>query len=411
MKATIITIGDEIVIGQITDTNSQYIASSLEAIGVNVEYILSVKDREEQIKSAVTKAMVDSQLVICTGGLGPTKDDITKGVFCSLFNCKLKKDEPSYNHVKQWVEKKGIEFNELNQQQAYLPEACTPIYNRCGTAPGMWFEKDGAILVSLPGVPFEMKTIVEGVLIPKIVERFTLPYNFHKTVLTYGIPESLLAVQIEKWEDALPSYLHLAYLPSAFGVRLRLSAYNAEKGVETEIDEQFAELKLVLKEAFIGYGEQKAAEALVATLLTQRGKTLSVAESCTGGRLASRFTSMAGSSAYFLASATTYCNSMKSKMLSVSEKTLEKYGAVSQEVAIEMAEGVRNVTGSDYALSTTGVAGPTGGSEQKPVGSVWIGFSSKEKSYAVRYTFGDIREVNIERGCSAAIDMLRKELM
>ena len=407
MNCNVITIGDEILIGQIVDTNSATIAQLLGEVGVRVERRLTVGDSGEEIASAVTEAMRRAPLVIITGGLGPTKDDITKTTLAALFDSRLVRHEPTYRAVEQMMRAKGIEFNELNQGQALVPECCEVLTNRNGTAPGMWFEKEGRVVVSLPGVPFEMEALMREEVIPKVKEHFALRSVVHRTMITFGLAESMLAERIAEWEDALPEWLHLAYLPSPRQLRLRLSAYDVSAEVaEAEMEHRFKALEAILGDYFVGYGEESVA-GVVARMLTERGATLACAESCTGGALSSRFTAEAGASAYFVGSVVSYSNDVKVNVLGVRADDIAEHGAVSQQVAEQMAEGVRRVCGADYAIATTGIAGPDGGTPTKPVGTVWIAVATPEGVTSQLYRGGKLRSVNIERSSTAAINMLR----
>lgn len=410
MIAEIITIGDEILIGQVVDTNSAWIGQHLNEFGVRVIQITSIRDDQWAIVQAFDEAFRRADLVLVTGGLGPTKDDITKHTLAEYFHTKLVRDQATYDYLDEWITSKGMRFNELNQHQADVPEGCTVLPNRNGTAPGMWFERDGKVLVSMPGVPFEMKTLMTDEVLPRLKAHFRLDHIIHKTAITYGIPESELAIRLEAWEDALPAYLKLAYLPNPNNIRLRLSAYEGDGvTVETEIDRQFDQLKEIIPDNFLGF-ETASLEEAVAVILAERGETLSVAESCTGGAVASRFTAMAGASHYFLGGVVAYSNDVKKNILGVNAGDLEKYGAVSETVAKQMAEGIRRLTASTYALSTTGVAGPDGGTPDKPVGTVWMALSTPEGTFTQKRLFGNLREQNIQRATATVIDMLRTHL-
>ena len=411
MNATIVTIGDEILIGQIVDTNSVSIAKRLNNIGITIFEKLSIGDSREVIVSTIERAMNNSKVVIITGGLGPTKDDITKHTLANMFGSKLVYNDTEGEHVRQLLARRGIEFTELNRGQAMLPECCTVLHNAHGTAPGMWFDTPkGGVVVSLPGVPFEMEHLMEDEVIPRLKARFELQSIVHRTLITRGIPESLLAARIEAWEDALPKYLHLAYLPAPNVVRLRLSAYDVDKEqATTEIEAQFDKLRNLIGDNIVGY-EGSTLEALVHDILIQRGKTLAVAESCTGGVIASKFTAMAGASNYFLGGVVAYANEAKRDIIGVSMDDIECFGAVSEVVALEMAEGVRRITGADYAIATTGIAGPTGGSKQKPVGTVWMAIATPEGSRAVMRNSGTDRGQIISRASAYAIEMLYEEI-
>lgn len=410
MKATILTIGDEILIGQIVDTNSVSIAKHLNAAGIVVHEKCSIGDDAAEITQTVRRAMQSSEVVIITGGLGPTKDDITKKTLAALFHGEMRYDEVVAAHVEQMLASRGIEFNALNRSQAEVPCCCTVLHNAHGTAPGMWFEEAGRVVVSLPGVPYEMEHLMEDEVMPRLKAHFALREIVHRTLITSGLAESILAKRIERWEEELPSYLKLAYLPSAGIVRLRLSAYEVEGGeVAAEIERRFAVLQRLIPDYVVGF-ETATVEEQVHRLLVERGATLAVAESCTGGKIASKFTAMAGASAYFLAGLTTYANEAKINLLGVDAAAIEAHGAVSEQVARRMAEGARRVTGADYAVATTGIAGPTGGSAEKPVGTVWIAVAAPHETIALCHQCGTDRGQVIDRATAYAIRMLRDAL-
>lgn len=410
MQATIITIGDEILIGQIVDTNSVSIARRLNAAGIVVHEKCSIGDDREEIMAAIRRAEASSQVIILTGGLGPTKDDITKKTLAELFHCGMRFDEGVARHVEQMLAERGIAFNALNRSQAEVPTACTVLYNAHGTAPGMWFEDAGRVIVSLPGVPFEMEHLMEDEVMPRLKEHFALHQIVHRTLITAGLAESLLAERIEKWEEALPSYLKLAYLPAPGIVRLRLSAYEVEgEQVREEIERRFAELRELIPDYVVGF-ETATVEEQVHELLIERGATLALAESCTGGKIASKFTAMAGASAYLLAGVVAYANEAKTNILGVDAELIRRHGAVSEEVARQMAEGARRVAGTDYALATTGIAGPTGGTAEKPVGTVWFALATPTETIALKHACGTDRGQVIDRATAYAIRLLRDKL-
>ena len=411
MKAEIITIGDEILIGQIVDTNSAWLSGKLNDVGFTVTRKLTVGDSAEEIRYALAEAMGACDLVIITGGLGPTKDDITKLTLAGWFGCGMRRDEATYERNRRVLEARGVEYNELNKAQSMVPECCEVLLNDNGTAPGMWFEHEGKVLVSLPGVPFEMKVLMEESVIPRLSGRFTLKKIVHRTVITFGLAESVLAATIAQWEDALPAWMHLAYLPSPSQIRLRLSAYDIEgRDEEEEIYRRFSALEKIIHDYVIGYGDETVTSA-AARLLESKGASLSVAESCTGGAISAAFTAMAGASDYFLGGVVSYKNGVKSEVLGVSAETLEKYGAVSRETAEEMVVGVKKLCGSDYSIATTGVAGPSGGTQEIPVGTVWIAVATPERVFSKKFVFGKLRQQNIERATATAINMLRLILM
>ena len=411
IKATIITIGDEILIGQIVDTNSVSIAKHLNKAGITVAEKLSIGDDALQIEKALKRAHTQSQIVIITGGLGPTKDDITKHTLARIFSSSLVEDVAVAQHVEAMLAQRGIAFNALNRSQALVPECCTVLFNYHGTAPGMWFEEGENVTISLPGVPFEMEHLMEDEVMPRLKARYQLHANIHRTMITSGIAESILAERIAGWEDALPEGVKLAYLPSPNIVRLRLSTYDSEDGEAARrlIDSLFEQLYKIIPDNIVGF-EDASVQQLVHQMLTQRGQTLAVAESCTGGVIASRFTAMAGSSAYFLAGVVAYANEAKRDVLGVSYDDIMRYGAVSEQVARQMAEGVRRVTGADYAIATTGIAGPSGGSAEKPVGTVWMAVATPRRTIAMMRNSGTDRGQIVNRASAYAIEMLYKEL-
>lgn len=410
MKATIITIGDEILIGQILDTNSRYISRALNAHGIVVAERTSIGDNRTQIVETLDRALSQSEVVIITGGLGPTKDDITKHTLCDYFGSTLRYDETEAEHIRTLLAVRNIAFNDLNRGQAMVPECCTVLHNAHGTAPGMWFEQNGRVVVSLPGVPFEMQHLIDEEVMPRLKARFELREIVHRTMITFGIAESILAERIAKWEEALPDYIRLAYLPAPNVVRLRLSAYEVEgKEVRHEIDNLFEELRSIIPDNIAGF-EEASVEELVHNILINKGLTLATAESCTGGAIASKFTAQAGASAYFLCGVVSYSNESKNSVLGVEMSDITHFGAVSEQVAKAMAQGARAISGADFAISTTGIAGPTGGSKEKPVGTVWIGVATPNRCYAVLKNCGTDRSQIISRATAYAIAMLYEEL-
>jgi nicotinamide-nucleotide amidase len=410
MNASIITIGDEILIGQIVDTNSVSIARHLNDAGIVVREKVSIGDDRSAIVETLRRSLAASQVVILTGGLGPTKDDITKKTLAEMFGSRLVNDPVVAAHVERMLTERGIAFNELNRSQALVPACCTVLFNAHGTAPGMWFEDEGRVVVSLPGVPFEMEHLMQDEVMPRLKARFALKQIVHRTLITSGLAESMLAERIETWETALPPYLKLAYLPNPGAVRLRLSAYEVEgESVSQEIERQFAALRTLIPEHIVGF-ETATLQELVHNLLTERGQTLATAESCTGGTIAARFTAMPGASAYFRCGVVSYSNEAKIGLLGVDPTALERFGAVSEQVARQMAEGVRRAADSDYAVATTGIAGPAGGSAGKPVGTVWIAVAGPRGTVAVLKQCGTDRGQIIDRASSQAIALLREQL-
>ncbi len=410
MKSTIITIGDEILIGQILDTNSRYISRALNANGIVVAERTSIGDNAEQITATLDRALAQSEIIIITGGLGPTKDDITKHTLCRYFGSTMRYDEQEAEHIRTLLARRNVVFNELNRGQAMVPECCEVLHNAHGTAPGMWFEHEGRVVISLPGVPFEMQHLIDEEVMPRLRERFSLRSIVHRTMITFGIAESMLAERIASWEEALPEYLHLAYLPAPNIVRLRLSAYEVDnKEVSQEIEQQFDRLRQIIPDNIVGM-EEASLEELVHNRLIREGLTLAVAESCTGGVIASKFTAQAGASAYFMCGVVSYSNASKRDVLGVPMRDIEQHGAVSEQVAKAMAQGVKDISGANFAISTTGIAGPTGGSKEKPIGTVWIGIATPTDCYAICYNCGTDRSQIISRASAYAIALLHDEL-
>ncbi len=417
MRAEILTIGDEILIGQITNTNSVWIAQELNLIGIKIVHMASVADYETAIVNAFNNAAARADLVFITGGLGPTKDDITKKTFSKYFNAELVLDEKVLEHVSSFFIKRGKEVTEINRNQALIPKGCTVIHNPNGTAPGMWMKKDKTVFISMPGVPYEMKAIMTETILPKIKSENNLPHIYHKTVLTNGIGESALSEMIESWEDNLVnSNIKLAYLPQLGVVRLRLSTTGPDKDVlEKNIDSEIEKLKSIIDTYIFGYenyGEETPSLAeVVSQLLREKKQTLALAESCTGGYISSMFTGIAGASEIFKGAIIPYTNKAKHDLLEVDEALFNTVGAVSKECVEQLAQSALKKFGSDFALSVSGVAGPTGGTADKPVGTVWIAVASKEKTLAFKFIFGDNRQRNIIMTSNYALNTLRKFIL
>ena len=406
MFAEIITIGDELLIGQVVDTNSAWMGRELNNIGIEVLRIVSVRDREEEILEAIDNAMKRVNIVLVTGGLGPTKDDITKQTLCKYFNTELIFSEEVFENVKRVLAGK-IPMNKLNKGQAMVPKNCTVINNPVGSASVSWFERDGKVLVSMPGVPQEMTTVMAESVLPKLHERFQTDVIMHQTFLVQHYPESVLAEKLEAWEVALPDCIKLAYLPKLGIIRMRLTGRGHDrKEVETLLNREKAKLETILGEDIFSE-EDTPLEFIIGELLKKRKLTVSTAESCTGGSIAERLTSIAGSSEYFKGSIVAYSNEVKKDLLYVSSETLEKYGAVSEETVIEMVKGAMKALKTDCAVATSGIAGPGGGTPEKPVGTVWIaaGYKNEIRTYKQETNRG--RAMNIERAGNNALLMLR----
>ena len=422
--AAICTIGDEILIGQIVDTNSSAIAIELNNIGIKVCRMISISDDGTDIKQSIKSLLHNFDIVIVTGGLGPTKDDITKKALAELSGSRGDIfHEGQMQVIERILAHRGIDISDINRAQAMVPDTCEVMVNRKGTAPGMIFRFSPAdfthcpVLYSLPGVPFEAIGLLPDVM-ADIRRHFALDSIYHKTITTYGIAESTLAKMIEPWEDALPSDMHLAYLPNPLtGVKLRLSIYGGDRDEEiTRIDREFAKVMPIIGDAVYGEGDDTL-QSVIAKRLTESGLTLSVAESCTGGFLASLFTAMPGASKYFYGSVTSYDNSVKKNILNVSIETIAEHGAVSRECAEAMALGVSRALNTDFAVSTTGIAGPDGGSEDKPVGTVWVGVAYPDTDHPGKtavisrmFRFNNDRYTNIQRFAGSALNLLRTVL-
>ena len=404
MFAELITIGDELLIGQVVDTNSAWMGRELNNIGIEVLRIVSVRDREEEILEAIDNAMKRVNIVLVTGGLGPTKDDITKQTLCKYFNTELIFSEEVFENVKRVLAGK-IPMNKLNKGQAMVPKNCTVINNPVGSASVSWFERDGKVLVSMPGVPQEMTTVMAESVLPKLHERFQTDVIMHQTFLVQHYPESVLAEKLEAWEVALPDCIKLAYLPKLGIIRMRLTGRGHDrKEVETLLNREKAKLETILGEDIFSE-EDTPLEVIIGELLKKRKLTVSTAESCTGGSIAERLTSIAGSSEYFKGSIVAYSNEVKKDLLYVSSETLEKYGAVSEETVIEMVKGAMKALKTDCAVATSGIAGPGGGTPEKPVGTVWIaaGYKNEIRTYKQETNRG--RAMNIERAGNNALLM------
>lgn len=412
MKAAIITIGDEILIGQIVDTNSAFIAKSLDRIGVEIHEMVSISDNKQHILDTFQKFQNKVDLVLITGGLGPTKDDITKKTFCDYFEDELIVNEEVLAHVTKLIEgfyKRTI--TQINKDQALVPSKCTVLHNQVGTAPGMWMKKVNTVFISLPGVPFEMKYLVENEIIPKVVREYKRPYILHKTIMTYGQGESMVAERIEDWENSLPEFIKLAYLPAPGRVRLRLSARGTDKKLlEKAIEENVISLAKIIGDIIVGFDDDETLETVVGRLLKQQNKTISTAESCTGGNIAKLLTSVSGASKYFKGGVVSYATETKISVLGISEELIKAYSVVSAQVAKQMAINVKNIMKTDYAIATTGNAGPTKGDSEAEIGTVFIALATPDEVLVEEFNFGQPREKVIDRAVNKSMEMLRKEI-
>lgn len=413
MRAAIITIGDEILIGQIVDTNSGFIAKSLDKIGVDIHEMISIRDNKNHILETFSKLQNQVDLVLITGGLGPTKDDITKHTFCEYFEDQLVRNEEVEKHVIALIEKAmNRPASQMNKDQALVPSKCTVLHNAYGTAPGMWMKKGNTVYISLPGVPYEMKYILENGIIPKIVNEYKRPYIIHKTILTYGQGESLIAERIEDWENNLPEYIKLAYLPSPGRVRLRLSARGIDKELlEKKINENVFSLNQIIRDIIVGYEEDETIEVMLGRLLTSNNLTLATAESCTGGKIAQMITSVPGSSNYFKGSVVSYATETKISMLGISPELIKEHSVISFEVAKEMALAIKNRMNTDYAIATTGNAGPSKGEGKSEIGTVFIAIATPNDLIVEEFNFGQPRVKVIDRAVNKAFEMLQKEIL
>lgn len=397
MKVSIISIGDELLIGQVVNTNASWMSQLLVSNGMNVDKVYTISDKRADIEETLSLSLKGSDAVIITGGLGPTKDDVTKKTLCDFFNSELVEDSATFEVISDIFAKRGYPMTDTNRQQALVPKCSKVLLNKRGTAPGMWFEQNGKVVVSLPGVPFEMQYLMEEEVIPRMLDYFKVGAIIHKNIIFHGIGESFLSDKIEDWELSLPKTIRLAYLPKAGMLRLRLTARGTDKiTLETDINTSLKGLYSLVGEYIMGEDAESLAE-IVAQTMKNNTKTLAVAESCTGGAIASSITSMAGASEYFKGCVVAYSNEVKRKILGVKAETLAKYGAVSEETVKEMVSGVISNMDTDYAVATTGIAGPGGGSKDKPVGTVWIAVASKNEIHIQKMSFGDDRLRTIER--------------
>ena len=407
VKAKLISIGDELLIGQVINTNAAWLGNILTTNGIEVISTLTIGDGERDIVEALDTCS-DADIIVMTGGLGPTADDITKPTLCRYFNTEMVFCQDAYDNVMSIFKLRGYQMTERNRGQAYIPKACTYIPNRYGTAPCMWFEKGKSVYISMPGVPFEMKNVFEQEILPKLLKHFKVTPYINKVVMTTGVGESFLADKIKDWEDALPDFLSLAYLPQYGMVRLRLEGRHPDRTfLQQTIDNEIEKLTKLIGEYIFGYDDTPIAEAVLEKLKAA-GKTLATAESCTGGTIAKMLTAISGSSEVFKGTVVSYATSVKEEVLGVNHDDVEKYTVVSQQVAEQMATGVRTLLKSDYAVATTGIAGPGGGTEENPVGTVWIAVAGPNGVISKKCNFGKDRGNNIERASITALDMVRR---
>ena len=412
MKAVIITIGDEILIGQIVDTNSGFIAKSLDRIGVEIAEMISISDDKQHILNTFNAWQDKADLVVVTGGLGPTKDDVTKKTFCDYFEDELIVDQKVLAHVTELIEgfyKRPI--TQMNKDQALVPSKATVLHNKVGTAPGMWVKKGSTVFVSLPGVPYEMKYLVENEVVPKIVREYSRPYIIHKTVLTYGQGESMVAERIEAWEDSLPAFLKLAYLPSPGRVKLRISARGTDKAfLDQALEEYLHSLAAIISDIIVGYEEDETIEVMLTAALQKQGKTIATAESCSGGTIASLLAAVPGASKSFKGSVVAYDTRIKTTVLGIPEAVIEEFSVVSAEVAKAMALSIQKMMQTDYAIATTGNAGPSKGDSDAEIGTVFIALATPEEVIVEEFNFGQPREKVIDRTVYKSLEMLQKEI-
>lgn len=413
MYAEIITIGDEILIGQIVDTNSAFISKTLNTIGVSVYQITSVQDEKEHILKAISEAEDNADIIILTGGLGPTKDDITKNTIAEYFNDTLVLNEAVLENIKLlWKKYIKQPLSQVNIDQALIPSKTKPLMNRYGSAPGMWIEKNDKVFISLPGVPYEMKALMNNEVLPKLQEKYHFPFIMHKTILTHGLGESMLAERIESWENTLPKYIKLAYLPNLGRVRLRLSAKSFDsKQIEEEMEQQIQKLLPIIDDVFVGFEEDVSIEAILGNKLIELNKTLAVAESCTGGKISERITVNAGASAYFKGGIVGYATEIKQDVLGISKKVIDKHSVVSRQVAEAMAKNVQRIFNSDFAIATTGNAGPTKGDSDAEVGTVYISIATPDRIFSQKFNFGNSRTKVINKATNKAFELLLKEIL
>ncbi|HCM75269.1 MAG TPA: competence/damage-inducible protein A [Cytophagales bacterium] len=406
----ILAIGDELLYGQTMDTNSHWMSKELDKVGFKVIRRTTIGDKEEQILTAFAEAEQRADIILISGGLGPTSDDLTKPCLAKYFNCETAIHEEALAEVTAFFKSRGRELTEINRQQAALPTCCTKITNAIGTAPGMWFDKNRKIFVSMPGVPHEMKKMMNDIIIPKLKSQFKTPALYHQMIRTAGIGESFLSEKIASWEKSLPGHIKLAYLPSLGEVKLRLTGTgDSEETLRTEIGALVEKLKPLAGEYIYGYGDAPL-EVMIGNTLREKKLKLSIAESCTGGYLSHLITSVPGSSDYYLGSMIPYDYEIKMRQLGVRPETLEKYGAVSEPTIIEMANIVRSKFNADIGVATSGIAGPGGATPDKPVGTVWIAYSDKSKTVTKLLKLSQDRMLNIQYSAAAVLNLIRVNL-
>jgi len=413
MFAEIITIGDEILIGQIVDTNSAHISQELNKIGVSVYQITSVQDDKAHILKSLREAEENADIILITGGLGPTKDDITKHTICEYFNDRLVQNDDVLSHVEALFKKHiSTPLLEVNRKQALVPSKATVLMNEFGTAPGMWIEKNGKVFVSMPGVPYEMKALMSNEVLPRLQDKYHFPFIYHKTILTYGLGESAIADRIEEWETGLPSFIKLAYLPNLGRVRLRLSAKGTDKHeIENEVQKQVDMLKHLIGDIITGYEDEDSIEMTIGNLLTAKKQTLSTAESCTGGKIAEQLTANSGASAYFKGSVVSYATEAKVNVLRIPKEIIDKHSVVSLEVAEAMAKSVKQIFNTDYAIATTGNAGPTKGDSDVEVGTVCIAIATPNTIISSTFNMGNHRTKVVNKTMNKSFELLLKEIL
>ncbi len=410
MNLDIISIGDELLIGQTLNTNAFWMAKELNAIGFAIRQQITIADTEEAILNSLENALSKSDVVLITGGLGPTNDDLTMPTLNKYFGGELVEDASVLKHIEEMCLSRGFDMNDNNKSQAIVSSKCKVVHNANGTAPGLWFEKEERVVVAMPGVPYEMKAMVSDIVIPWLKERYVLPEIINQMVYTQGIPESVLAERLEEWETNLPETIKLAYLPSPGRVKLRLSSIGKDRQVlQSAIDKEIEKLNIIIPK-YIYSAENEDLAIVIGNYLRENNLTIATAESCTGGYISHLITKISGSSDYYKGSVISYANEIKMNELNVAQSDLENYGAVSQQVVEQMALGVQQKMNTDYAIATSGIAGPTGGTDEKPVGTVWIAVATPNGVISKKYLFGKQREVNIERAAIAALGMLRREL-